>query len=178
LLLAVPEALRLSFLDEEFIKVASLFGGEDAVKVVKVLAKIKEGTDDVIATESGVRLNTVRKILYKLYDHALVSATRIRDDKTGWYIFYWKLQPDQLDAFIRSRKRRTLEKLKSRLEHEHAHSFFMCKKCPNVRITFEEAMESAFRCPKCGGQLVGTDNSRMIEYLLDLISKLERELVQ
>jgi len=168
----------LSFLDEEFIKVASLFGGEDAVKVVKVLAKIKEGTDDVIATESGVRLNTVRKILYKLYDHALVSATRIRDDKTGWYIFYWKLQPDQLDAFIRSRKRRTLEKLKSRLEHERAHSFFMCKKCSDVRITFEEAMESAFKCPKCGGQLVGTDNSRMIEYLSDLISKLERELVQ
>ena len=168
----------MSFLDEEFIKVASLFGGEDAVKVVKVLAKIKEGTDDVIATESGVRLNTVRKILYKLYDHALVSATRIRDDKTGWYIFYWKLQPDQLDAFIRSRKRRTLEKLKSRLEHERAHSFFMCKKCSDVRITFEEAMESAFKCPKCGGQLVGTDNSRMIEYLSDLISKLERELVQ
>jgi len=168
----------LSFLDEEFIKVASLFGGEDAVKVVKVLAKTKEGTDDVIATESGVRLNTVRKILYKLYDHALVSATRIRDDKTGWYIFYWKLQPDQLDAFIRSRKRRTLEKLKSRLEHERAHSFFMCKKCSDVRITFEEAMESAFKCPKCGGQLVGTDNSRMIEYLSDLISKLERELVQ
>jgi len=176
--LALLEALSLSLLDEEFIKVASLFGGEDAVRVVKVLAKIKEGTDDVIAAESGVRLNTVRKILYKLYDHALVSATRIRDDKTGWYIFYWKLQPDQLDAFIRSRKRRTLDKLKSRLEYERGHSFFICKKCLDVRVPFEEAMESAFRCPKCGGQLTGTDNSRMIEYLSDLISKLERELVE
>jgi transcription initiation factor TFIIE subunit alpha len=176
--LAVSEALRLSFLDEEFIKVASLFGGEDAVKVVKVLAKIKEGIDDAIATESAVRLNTVRKILYKLYDHALVSATRIRDDKTGWYIFYWKLQPDQLDAFIRSRKRRTLEKLKSRLEYERGHSFFICKKCPDVRITFEDAMESAFKCPRCGGQLTGIDNSTVINYLSDLISKLERELVE
>jgi len=168
----------LSFLDEEFLKVASVFGGEDAVKVVKVLARIREGTDDVIATESGVRLNTVRKILYKLYDHALVSATRVRDDKTGWYIFYWRLQPDQLDAFIRSRKRRTLEKLKSRLEYERAHSFFICKKDSDVRITFEEAMESAFRCPKCGSQLTGVDNTRIIEHLSGLISKLERELAE
>ncbi len=166
----------LSFIDEELVKVARFFGGEDAVKVVEVLGKLKEATDDTIAAETGIRLNTVRKILYKLYDHALVSSTRVRNENTGWYTFFWRLQPDQLDAFIRSRKRRTLEKLRSRLEHEGSHSFFVCEQCKEVRVTFEEAMETAFRCSKCSSPLTGVDNSKIVEKLSGLIKKLEDEL--
>ena len=60
-------------MDEELIKVARFFGGDDAVKVVEVLQRMKEVTDEIITAETGIRLNTIRKILYKLYDHALVS---------------------------------------------------------------------------------------------------------
>jgi len=166
----------LSLLDNELMKVASLLGEEDAVKVVRSLAKLKEATDDGIANDSGVRLNIVRKILYKLYDKTLVSAKRVRDEKTGWYIFYWKLQPDQLDAFIRSRKKRTLEKLRARLEYEKSHSFFLCNKCGGVRLPFEEAIESAFKCPKCGGQFVDSDNNKIISELTKIIERLESEV--
>lgn len=166
----------MSLLDNELMKVASLLGEEDAVKVVRSLVKLKEATDDAIANDSGVRLNIVRKTLYKLYDKTLVSARRVRDEKTGWYIFYWKLQPEQLDAFIRSRKRRTLEKLKARIEYEKSHSFFLCKKCGDVRLPFEEAIESAFKCPKCGGQFIDTDNSKIINELAKIIERLESEI--
>ncbi|MEM3109058.1 MAG: hypothetical protein QW569_04890, partial [Candidatus Bathyarchaeia archaeon] len=87
----------LSIQEDELIKVAPLFGGEDAVKVIKALLKLGEATDDVIAAETGVKLNDVRKILYRLYDHALISSNRGRDPKQGWFIFYWRLQPDQLE---------------------------------------------------------------------------------
>ncbi len=167
----------LSLLDDELMKVASLLGEEDAVKIVRSLAKLREATDDVIANDSGVRLNVVRKVLYKLYDKTLVSCTRVRDEKTGWYIFYWKLQPDQLDAFIRSRKKRTLDKLRPRLEYEKSHSFFVCSKCGNVRLPFEEAIESAFRCPKCGGQFVESENSKIVDELSNMIQKLETEML-
>jgi len=166
----------LSLLDDELMKVASLLGEEDAVRIVKSLAKLKEATDDAIANDSGVRLNIVRKVLYKLYDKTLVSCTRIRDEKTGWYIFYWKLQPEQLDAFVRSRKRRTLDKLRPRLEYEKSHSFFLCSKCGDVRLPFEDAIESAFRCPKCGGQFVQSDNSKIATELSKIIQKLETEI--
>lgn len=166
----------MSLLDDELMKVASLLGEEDAVRIVKSLAKLKEATDDAIANDSGVRLNIVRKVLYKLYDKTLVSCTRIRDEKTGWYIFYWKLQPEQLDAFVRSRKRRTLDKLRPRLEYEKSHSFFLCSKCGDVRLPFEDAIESAFRCPKCGGQFVQSDNSKIATELSKIIQKLETEI--
>jgi transcription initiation factor TFIIE subunit alpha len=168
----------MAVLDEELMKVARLFGGDDAVTVVNILKMKSEATDEMLANESAVRLNTVRKILYKLYDHGLVSCTRVRDEKTGWFIFYWKLQLDQLDAFIRSRKRRVLEKLKHKLDYETNHSFFICKKCGDVRVTFEEAMESSFRCSKCGGQLESSDNAAVVEFLERRIKQIEDELKQ
>jgi transcription initiation factor TFIIE subunit alpha len=168
----------LAVLDEELAKVARLFGGEDAVTVINILKKKSEATDEMLANESTVRLNTVRKILYKFYDHGLVSCTRVRDEKTSWFIFYWKLQTDQLDAFIRSRKRRVLEKLRQKLDYERDHSFFVCKKCGDVRVTFEEAMESSFRCSKCGGQLESTDNTPVVEFLDRRIKQIEDELKQ
>ena len=166
----------LAVLDEELVKVARLFGGDEAVTVVNVLKKTSEATDEILANESTVRLNTVRKILYKLYDHGLVSCTRVRDEKTGWFIFYWKLQTDQLDAFIRSRKRRVLEKLRQKLDYEKDHSFFICNRCADVRVAFEEAMESSFRCSKCGGQLESSNNAPIAHFLEKRIKQIEDEL--
>ena len=166
----------MSVLDEELIKIAKLFGGEEAVTVVKSLKKLGEGTDEIIANDSAIRLNTVRKVLYKLYDHGLVSCTRVRDDKTGWFIFFWRLQPDQLDAFIRSRKKRALDKLKQRLDFERNHSFFVCKTDGEVRVTFEEAMETSFKCGKCGNQLDSSENADLVSVLESKIEKLEAEL--
>ncbi len=172
----------LSVLDEELIKVANLFGGEEAVTVVKSLKALSEGTDETITNDCKtrfnreVRLNTVRKVLYKLYDHGLVSCTRVRDEKTGWFIFYWRLQPDQIDAFIRSRKKRALDKLRQRLDYERKHTFFICKTDNDVRVTFEEAMESSFKCGKCGNQLESTENGEVVSVLESKIEKLEAEL--
>src|SRR3972149_8868245 len=177
--------MALSVLDEELIKVANLFGAEDAVAVVRSLKKLGEATDEIIANDlkerekegaKEVRLNSVRKILYKLYDHGLVSCTRVRDEKTGWFIFYWRLQPDQLDAFIRSRKKRALDKLKQRLDFERNHTFFVCKTDLDIRVTFEEGMESSFKCAKCGNQLESSENARMISVLEARVEKLEAEL--
>jgi transcription initiation factor TFIIE subunit alpha len=171
----------LSVLDEELIKIANLFGGEEAVTVVRSLKKLGEATDEMITNdckggEKEVRLNSVRKILYKLYDHGLVSCTRVRDEKTGWFIFYWRLQPDQLDAFIRSRKKRIMDKLKMRLDFERNHTFFTCKTDPDVRVTFEEAMETSFKCAKCGKQLESSQNGDMISILETKVEQLEVEL--
>ncbi len=172
----------MSVLDEELIKVANLFGGEDSVTVVNSLKAIGEGTDEIITADcktrfnKELRLNTVRKVLYKLYDHGLVSCTRVRDEKTGWFIFYWRLQPDQLDAFIRSRKKRALDKLKQRLDYERSHTFFVCKTDGDIRVTFEEGMETSFKCGKCGNQLDSSENADIVTVLESKIQKLEAEL--
>ncbi len=167
----------LSFVyDEALMKVAELFDGEEAVKVVNILKDVDEITDDEIVSRTGIRLNNVRKILYKLYDHSLVSLRRSRDENTGWFIFHWKLQPDQLQGFISNQKRRVLEKLETRLEYEKNHDFYYCYTIGCRRISFEEAMEVLFRCPTCNKPLMHFDNSRIIETLTKKAEQLRKEM--
>lgn len=167
----------LSTIDDiTLMKVAEALGEEEAVKLIEILKNSDETTDDEIANKTGIRLNSVRKILYKLYDHSLVSLRRTRDPKTGWFIFHWKLQPDQLEGFILSQKRRVLEKLNIRLEYEKNHDFFYCHTPGCRRIPFEEAVELVFRCSTCGKSLMHYENGKIVQSLTQKVEQLRKEL--
>ena len=167
----------LSFVDEKTLqRVAEAFGGEEAVQIVSVLKETGETTDDDIAGKTEIRLNTVRRILYKLYDHSLVGLRRSRDKNTGWFIFHWRLQLDQLEGFIRNQKRRVLEKLEARLRYEQAHDFYYCFTDGCKRIPFEDAMELVFRCPTCNKLLMHFDNTELKNALAQRVEKLRKEL--
>ena len=162
--------------DATLMKVATALGEEEAVKLIETLKGTEETTDEEIATKTGIRLNTVRKILYKLYDHSLVSLRRTRDPKTGWFIFHWRLQPDQLEGFILSQKRRVLEKLSVRLEYERNHDFYYCSTAGCKRVPFEEAVELVFHCSTCGKPLAHSDNLKLVEKLTTKVDVLRKEL--
>jgi len=157
-------------------KVARVLGGEEAVKIVEVLSHVDETADMEITAKSGVKLNTVRKILYKLYDHSLVALQRTRDKNTGWFIFRWKLQPDQIDGFLTNQKKHVLEKLEIRLDYEKNHTFYSCYTLGCRRLPFEEAIEHVFRCPKCGKPLAHFDNKKIVEFLSEKTEQLKNEL--
>ena len=165
------------FMDDKTLnKVAEAFGSEDAVQIIDTLKGANEITDDEIAFQTGIRLNFVRKILYKLYDHSLVALRRSRDENTGWFVFHWRLQPDQLDGFITNQKRRVLEKLENRLEHEKNHEFYYCSTTGCRRTPFEEAVELVFRCPTCNKLMMHFDNKKLVEVLNVKIGELRKEL--
>ncbi|MFW6117315.1 MAG: transcription factor [Thermoproteota archaeon] len=166
-----------SYIDESALtKVAEALGGEKAVRIVEILKDCSETTDEAIANETEIRLNFVRKILYKLYDNSLVSLRRTRDPETGWFIFHWKLQPDQLEGFIISQKCRVLEKLEIRLEYEKNHDFYHCFTPGCNKVPFGEAVENVFRCPTCGKPLMHYDNSKVIQVLTEKVEQLRKEV--
>ena len=162
--------------DATLMRIAQALGEEDAVKLIEILKDVDETTDDEIANKTGIRLNSVRKILYKLYDHSLVSLRRTRDPKTGWFIFHWKLQPDQMEGFILSQKRRVLEKLNIRLEYEKNHDFYFCYTLGCKRVPFEEAVELVFKCPTCGKPLMHYENDKLVDTLTKKVEELRKEL--
>ncbi len=162
--------------DATLMKVAAALGEEDAVKLIENLKGSEETTDDELANKTGIRLNSVRKILYKLYDHSLVSLRRTRDPKTGWFIFHWKLQPDQLEGFILSQKRRVLEKLNIRLEYESTHDFYYCNTAGCKRVPFEDAVELVFRCSTCGKSLGHVENGKLVDKLTTKVEQLRKEM--
>jgi transcription initiation factor TFIIE subunit alpha len=162
--------------DATLMRVAQALGEEDAVKLIGILKGANEITDDEIANKTSIRLNLVRKILYKFYDHSLVSLRRTRDPKTGWFIFHWRLQPDQLEGFILTQKRQVLQKLDIRLEYEKNHDFYYCYTPGCKRIPFEEAVELVFKCPTCGKPLMHYANEKILNALTKKVEILRKEL--
>jgi transcription initiation factor TFIIE subunit alpha len=167
----------VSFVDDNTItKVAEVLGKEEAVQIIDVLRNSSEITDEKIAGKTEIRLNAVRKILYKLYDHSLVGLRRSRDKETGWFIFHWRLQPDQFEGFILNQKRHVLEKLEARLEYEKDHDFYYCYTQGCRRVPFEDAMELVFRCPTCNKPLTHYENGELVHVLAEKVGQLREEL--
>jgi transcription initiation factor TFIIE subunit alpha len=176
-LITVGKQSMLSTIDDAtLMKVATAMGEEEAVKLIEFIKIVDEITDDEIANQTGIRLNLVRRILYKLYDHSLVSLRRTRDPKTGWFIFHWKLQPNQLEGFILSQKRRILEKLTVRLEYEKNHDFYYCSTVGCKRVPFEDAVELVFHCSTCGKPLSHCENGKFVQLLSEKVEELRQEL--
>jgi len=166
----------LSFIDDATImKVAGLLG-QEAVKIIGVLKGVEETTDEEIAAKTTIRLNDVRRVLYKLYEHSLIGLRQTRDKNTGWFIFHWRLQPDQFEGFILNKKRRVLEKLEARLEYEKNHEFYYCYTPRCRRIPFEEAVELVFRCSICNKPLEHFENGKIIKTLTEKVEQLRKEL--
>lgn len=167
----------MTFIDADtLVKVAGTLGKEEAIEIIYTLKDADETTDDQIASKTGIRLNSVRKILYKFYDHSLVSLRRSRDQNTGWFIFHWKLQPDQLEGHILNQKKHVLEKLDTRLRYEKNHDFYHCGTLGCRRVPFEEAVELLFRCPMCNKPMMHFENGKVVEALSRKVDQLRKEL--
>jgi transcription initiation factor TFIIE subunit alpha len=152
--------------------VAALFG-EDAVRIVETLKGVHEITDNEIADKTQIQLKMVRKALYRLYDHSIVALRQSRDKETGWFIFNWRLQSDQLEGFILNQKRHVLEKLETRLKYEKNHIFYTCQTPGCKRFPFEEAFELFFKCPICNKSMMHINNDRIIEILTRKIEQIK-----
>lgn len=150
---------------------------EDILKVVEHLGFDYESTEDELTSKTGLSVNEVRRALYKLYDARIATYRRTRDPNTSYFIHFWKLLPIK-SGILAYRKKAllTVEKLKQRLEYERNSVFFHCgvNECP--RLTFEEAVDSKFKCPVCYNSLRAVDNSKIIEFLRSKIDELEAEI--
>ena len=63
---------------------------EENLPIVQALIKGVK-TDEEIAEKTQIRLNIVRKVLYKLYDAKLASYKRSKDPETQWFTYAWNL---------------------------------------------------------------------------------------
>jgi len=118
-----------------------------------------------------LKLNTVRKTLYKLYSEKLAQFRRIRDKSTGWFIYYWWHEFDFLEEILLEKKKIVQRKLRDRLKFEEKNYFFVCRSCKsiNIKYKFDEAFDLNFRCPDCGGPLEAQDNQKIIQFLKEKI---------
>jgi len=162
-------------LERELKKLAESIGGDEAIAVIKALRGKDYQTDEELAEKTKIRVNTVRKILYALNEIGIAEFKRIKDQETGWYYYYWKLNMEKLPKVIMTKKRKELEKLKKKLE-EGEQIYYWCGVPDHPKMTFDEALEYEFQCPICRRILNQYDNSKELEEIRKKIEQLEREI--
>lgn len=163
--------LSNKLIEEVITKVA----GEDVVPLVQVLKNKKNISEFKLAEQIKQEVNTTRNMLYRLYDSNLVSFTRKKDKKKGWYIYYWTFDTKRVKYLFTSLKQKRLVKLKERLSRENEGQFFSCEdKC--IRLDFDQATNFEYKCPECGKLINEENNEEEINHIKEEIKVLEAEL--
>ena len=129
-------------------------------------------TDEEIANKTGIKLNIVRKILYKLYDMGLASYKRSKDPETQWFTYTWKFENEEVINHIIKDSEDYLKILNEELEREENNMFFLCPQ-GHVRFDFNDASDYEFLCPACGEELEFKDNKETIKQLKEDIKMVE-----
>lgn len=158
------------FLNEHNVKRLASEVTRDADTSEKILDCLftAEVTDEQIAEATGIKLNFVRKILYKMYDVGMANYTRKKDPETQWFTYYWRFDSRKAAQILEEQYNRHNKEIKDSLAFEENNMFFIC---PNgCRYPFDEASDFQFNCPRCNEKLEFKDNSDVIDDLKNLES--------
>lgn len=148
--------------------------GEETLKIINLLKKKKKLSEIALSNYLKKDIKIIRSLIYKLSNYNLVYSTKEKDKEKGWYIFYWSLNPKEIEYLYFKKKKEKLEKLKEELNKIKGLIFSCSKQC--VLLDFDQASEFEFHCPECGGLVEQTYNSKAEKELIKRIEKLEKEL--
>ena len=156
-------------------EVVSEVAGQDVLPLVRALRNKTNVSEIKLASSIKKEINVTRNMLYRLYDNNLVSFTRKKDKKKGWYIYYWTFNQKRVKDLIKDIKKQKYERMLDRLNREKNVQFYICSnKC--IRLDFEQSHDFHFKCPECGSLLNLEDNTQKIKDLEKEFEKLNKEL--
>lgn len=144
---------------------------------LKVAQTVGEGaTDEKIEKKTKFKVAEIRAVLNQLHEHGIVEYTREKNLENGWFTYTWRINPDRAMRNFLSAKKNQHQRLMRQMAGEEAKLFYSCrKKC--MRVAFDDAMESNFRCPECRGKLRFASNDNELKALKQKISALEQILI-
>ena len=151
-------------------------GGKEAFLIYTLLKNKENVNEFLIAEKLKLTINQLRNIIYKLEQYNLISSTRKKDRKKGWYIYFFTLNQKQIEETVIKLKQNKIKVLQRQLERETTHEFYRCvNKC--MRLTLENAMENNFMCSECGNLLEPESKEKNISKIKKNIEDLEKGIV-
>ena len=112
---------------------------EGSVSIIECILNGKT-FDSEIAEETEIKLNKVRKILYKFHDAGIAYYKRTKDPETNWFIYSWKFDKEKVSDIISKKHQRNTEDIEKSIKYEEENMFFACK-TNGHRYKFEKASE-------------------------------------
>lgn len=168
---------KIRLTDKKIEELVRLLCGDDVIPVVRKLLGKENLSEFKLADQLKADIKHVRNVLYRLYDNNLVEFTRKKDNKKGWYIYYWTFKPEQIKFLYIRMKKEQIESLREHIGRESVQQFFIC---PNncVRLSFEHAVNFEYHCPECGSLTAESRTEKQLENLKKKLHLLEKELAK
>jgi transcription factor E len=151
--------------------------GQSSELIIDILADKKDVNEFLIAKKMNLTINQVRNILYKLSAEGLVSFTRKKDKRKGWYIYFWTLNSEKCLIRLEEEIQRKINELETQLNNRATKRYYYCKSC-NIEVNEETALEHDFTCQECAEVYELSDNEKPIKEITAKIKNKERELEQ
>ena len=152
--------------------------GEETKKLEKDLKTAEKEVETAKVNAEGekeITLNTVRKILFILYENKFTICHRERDANSGWLTFRWQINMDGVYHQIEREKKKMYRNLLKRKDYEDNNIFYVCpQNC--LRLVFDEATDTEFLCPICGEDLVFQDNEPFKQLLDQRIEEFKEAI--
>jgi transcription initiation factor TFIIE subunit alpha len=138
--------------------------GDEAAQVVEFLYSNPGASEFDISEGIGLAISKIRSVLYELKAKNLIDYDRKKDKEKGWYLYYWRVLPNNFETVYLNEKKNKLEQFEERLEAEESITYYIC---PNFckRLAFDEALENNFTCPICGSLMNEENKSRKLQIL-------------
>jgi len=149
--------------------------GKGTEAIVDVLEKEKSVNEFKIAEKLKLTINQTRNILYKLSNQNIVSFTRKKDEKKGWYIYFWTLNIQKALERLLHFKKKELYDIEHQIKSKENKHFYICPS-DNLEFTDETAINHDFICPECGQLLQLATFDKKIQELSGRIEKVKKEL--
>ena len=149
--------------------------GQDSSNIVDILFEKKDINEFLIAKKMNLTINQIRNILYKLSTEGLVSFTRKKDKRKGWYIYFWTLNSEKCLVKIEESLNKKISDLKALLKEREAKRYYVCKPC-NIEVEEETALDHGFSCEECAEVYTLASEESYIAEIKNNILKIEKEL--
>jgi transcription initiation factor TFIIE subunit alpha len=149
--------------------------GEGNGRISEILFNKKDVNEFNIAKKMNLTINQVRNILYKLSNYGLVSFNRKKDNKKGWYIYFWTLNSEKCLVLIEESLLKKIFNLEEHLKSRENDRYYICKACA-IEVKEEQALEHGFSCEECADVYELADNSPHIRDIKSKITRLSNEL--
>jgi len=149
--------------------------GESAGTIVDILFEKRDINEFLIAKKMNLTINQVRNILYKLSAEGLVSFTRKKDKRKGWYIYFWTLDTEKCMVRLEQALIGKIKLLNEELKGRELKRFYRCKSC-NIEVSEETALAHDFTCEECAEVYELVDNTEPIKEIKLKILRTEKDL--
>ncbi|MFZ5955735.1 MAG: hypothetical protein ACOYT4_04890 [Nanoarchaeota archaeon] len=149
--------------------------GANSEQIVKILFNKKDVNEFLIAKKLNLNINQIRNILYKLSALGLVSFTRKKDKRKGWYIYYWTLNTKKCLIKLEQNLMKRIEELNIQLRNREMKRYYLCKSC-NIEVNEDTALEHDFTCNECLEVYELSSSEDKIREITSKIVRVSREL--